>query len=527
MANVIKQPCDEGVIESTPISEQCSKIIGFWILVATIIGSSMAFIDSTVVNVALPALQSELNATVVDVQWVVESYALFLAALILVGGSLGDKFGRRRIFAIGILLFAAASVLCGLAQNVFQLILARAVQGVGGALMIPGSLAIIGAYFGDEDRGKAIGTWSGFSAITASIGPVFGGWLIENASWRWIFFINIPLALIVLFILYWRVPESKDEEASFKLDWLGALLVTIGLGGVVIGLLESPILGFSHPLVFGLLIIGIIALIFFIFIEKKSDAPMMPLTLFESRTFSGANLVTLLLYGALGGALFFIPFKLIQVEGYTATAAGAAFLPLILIIFILSRWSGGLVDKYGARNPLIIGPIIAAIGYVIFAVQGIGGSYWTTLFPAMVVLGLGMAISVAPVTTAVLGSVDKRYSGIASGVNNATSRIAGLLAIAFLGLFVLSMFNKRLDNHMLSIEMKPEAQQVFEEQRIRLAAAEIPNDIKEEAKVKLQYAINESFVYGLRYIFFISAGLSLASAFIAWLSIEKIKPGHS
>jgi len=200
---------------------------------------------------------------------------------------------------------------------------------------------------------------------------------------------------------------------------------------------------------------------------------MMPLTLFESRTFSGANLVTLLLYGALGGALFFIPFKLIQVEGYTATAAGAAFLPLILIIFLLSRWSGGLVDKYGARNPLIIGPIIAAIGYVIFAVQGIGGSYWTTLFPAMIVLGLGMAISVAPVTTAVLGSVDKRYSGIASGVNNATSRIAGLLAIAVLGLFVLSMFNKRLDNHMLSIEMKPEAQQVFEEQRIRLAPAEM------------------------------------------------------
>ena len=524
MINIFKQPCDEGVIESVEVAQLCSKITGIWILIATIIGSSMAFIDSTVVNVALPTLQRELNATVVDVQWVVEAFALFLSALILVGGSLGDKFGRRRMFAIGVILFAAASVLCGLAQNVFQLILARAVQGVGGALLVPGSLAIIGAYFGDKERGKAIGTWSGFSAITTSIGPVFGGWLIDNASWRWIFFINVPLALIVLSILYWKVPESRDEKASPRLDWIGATLATIGLGGIIFGLLESPILGFSHPLVFGTLIIGIVALISFIFIESKSSAPMMPLDLFKSRTFSGANLVTLLLYGALGCALFFLPFKLIQVEGYTATAAGAAFLPLIFIVFLLSRWSGGLVDKYGARTPLIIGPIIAAFGYVIFAIQGIEGSYWTTIFPAMIVLGFGMAISVAPVTTAVLGSVDKRYSGIASAINNATSRIAGLLAIALLGLFILAVFSKRLDDHLLSIEMKPEAVEVFDEQRIRLAAAEIPDDMNEEVKTKLRNAINDSFVYGLKYIFLISAGLSLASAFVAWLTIQKTKP---
>jgi len=342
VSNMIKPPCDEGVIQAAPECAPRASDIGPWVLAATILGSSMAFIDGTVVNVALPVLQTDLNASATQVQWVVEAYSLFLAALILVGGSLGDLFGRRRIYAIGITLFTAASVLCGLSPNVIFLIIARAVQGIGGALLVPGSLAIISASFDKERRGRAIGTWSGFTAITSALGPVLGGLLVQYASWRWVFFINVPLAAIVLGLLFWRVPESRDEEDRESLDWWGALLATLGLGAIVYGLIESSDLGLGHPLVLSALVIGVAALIAFLFVEARTATPMLPLSLFRSKTFSGANLLTLLLYAALGGALFFVPFNLIRVQGYTPTAAGAANLPFILLMFLLSRWSGGL-----------------------------------------------------------------------------------------------------------------------------------------------------------------------------------------
>src|ERR1700686_2721054 len=480
--SVIKQPCDEGVIRSMPHSGKLvlpgTKSAGTWVLVATILGSSMAFIDSTVVNVALPVLQTELKATVADVQWVVEAYALFLAALILVGGSLGDHFGRRRIYATGIALFALASVACGFAPNITFLIIARAVQGVGGALLVPGSLAIIGAYFESEKRGRAIGTWSGFTSITSALGPVLGGWLVQYASWRWVFFINIPMAVIVLIILFWRVPESESEEDQRRgLDWWGATLATLGLGGLVYGLTEANNVGFRNPLVLIALAVGIVALIVFVIVEARIDSPMLPLSLFRSPTFSGANLLTLLLYAALGGALFFLPFNLIRVQGYSPTAAGAANLPFILIMFFLSRWSGGLVARFGAKLPLIIGPIIAAIGFVLFALPDIGGSYWTTFFPAVVVLGIGMAVAVAPLTTAVMGSVDAHRTGIASGINNAVARTAGLMAVAVLGIVALFTFSSSLDSNLASLLIPSQVRNMLIAQQNKLVGIDIPGGL--------------------------------------------------
>ena len=481
----------------------------------------MAFIDGTAVNVALPALQKSLAATVLDVQWVVESYALLLAALLLAGGSLGDRFGRRRIFCLGVALFALASIVCGMAQSVGQLIVARAVQGVGGALLVPGSLAIISASFDEDRRGQAIGTWSGFAAITASVGPVIGGWLIEHVSWRAVFFINLPLALVVLLISSLHVPESKDDDANMPLDWLGVALATLGLGTLVYGLIESSRLGFGDPQVLATLVGGTLSLALFLWVEGHRPNPMLPLPLFRSRNFSGANLLTLFLYTALGGGMFFFPLNLIQVQGYSATAAGAAWLPFILIMFLLSRWSGGLVQRYGAKAPLVAGPGIAASGYALFLIPGVGGSYWTTFFPAMVVLGLGMAVSVAPLTTTVMNAVPEKRAGVASGVNNAVSRIGGLLGIAVLGIVIVHSFNSELDRRLARMDITAEARRAIDAQRDRLAGAEPKANINGETRAALKQAINESFVFGFRRVMLAAVGLALASALVAFMVIEN------
>jgi EmrB/QacA subfamily drug resistance transporter len=522
MSNIGKPPCDEGVIRSGESEAICSASSGPWILAATILGSSMAFIYGTVVNIALPALQTNLHATVLDVQWVVEAYSLLLAALLLVGGSLADRFGRRLIFIIGVGLFALASIWCGLAPSINQLIIARAVQGMGGALLVPGSLTIISASFDEERRGQAIGTWSGFTAITTAFGPVLGGWLVEHVSWRAVFFLNLPLAVLVILISLKHVPESRaEDEAKTKLDWMGAALVTAGLGGVVYGLIESSRLGFTHRAVLITLIGGCALLTLFFVIEARIRNPMLPLGLFRSRNFSGANLLTLFLYTALGGALFFLPLNLIQVQGYSATAAGAATLPFILIMFTLSRWSGGLVKRYGAKLPLIIGPLIAALGMALFIAAGVGGSYWKTFFPAIVVLGLGMAVSVAPLTTTVMGSVAQRRAGVASGINNAVSRTAGLLAIAAFGIVMLHSFNSNLDERLNNFEVAPEARRSIDEQRVKLAGVEIPDNLNAESKAVLKRMVADSFVQGFRLIMMIAVCLALLSALVSWMMIDS------
>jgi EmrB/QacA subfamily drug resistance transporter len=480
----------------------------------------MAFIDSTVVNVALPAIQANFHATVVDVQWVVEAYGLFLGALILVGGSLGDLFGRRLIFVLGIAIFAVASAACGAALNIQQLMLARSIQGIGAALLVPGSLSIISTAFDEKSRGQAIGTWSGFTAITTAVGPVLGGWLVEHASWRWVFLINLPIATAVIAISVWQIPESRSASAG-PVDWLGGLLATIGLGGLVAGFMESVNVGWRNPLVFGGLMVGVGCLIAFVVVEARSVSPMLPLVLFDSRSFSGANLLTLFLYGAIGIFFFLFPLNLIQVQGYSATAAGAAVLPLILLIFVLSRWSGGLVARYGPTVPLVIGPLLTTLGFALFALPSVGASYWKTFLPAVVVLGFGMAVTVAPLTTVVMNSVNQSRVGAASGINNAVARIAGVLAIAILGIVMVKVFGTRLGEKLTELSLPPGVLQQIQAEKTKLADLQGPASLDPDTKGAIANFVKQAFVSGFRVVMLICASLSLASAAVAGLMIRK------
>lgn len=491
----------------------------------------MVFIDGSVVNVALPTLQRELGASAASTQWVVEAYALSLAALILVGGALGDRFGRRRLFLIGTVLFTVTSVWCAAAPDIGNLIVARAAQGVGGALLTPASLSLITATFADDtERGRAIGTWSGFTTLTSAAGPVLGGWLVDTASWRWIFLLNVPLAAAVLLITLRYLPESRDPESA-RLDWAGATLATVGLGGLTYGLIEASARGWTDPRVLVALTVGVVGLALFVLSQARGRAPMMPLALFRSRTFAGTNLLTLLLYAALGGALYFLPFMLIQVQGYSPTEAGAVFLPFTVLVFTLSRWAGGLIGRFGAKLPLIVGPLVAAAGFALFARPGIGGSFWTTWFPAVVILGLGMAITIAPLTTAVMGSVPGHRSGIASGVNNAVSRVASLLAIAVFGIIVASAFTGEFDGRLDTIALSPDARAAVDARADELAAAETPPGLDEPTRVAVDGAIDRSFLRGFRVAMLVAAGMAaLAALAAAWLVEGRPRPatgGHA
>lgn len=514
-----RPPCDDALILHGAPAAPCAQSSRRWVLVAAIVGSSMAFVDSTVVNVALPAIQRDLNATAFDTQWVVESYALFLAALLLVGGSLGDHYGRRRIFAIGVAVFALASIGCALSRDVQQLILARALQGIGAALLVPGSLALISANFPQDERGRAIGTWSGWTGITAGLGPVIGGFLIDHYSWTWAFLLNVPLALVVLAIVGWRLPESRGASARQPLDILGTVLVALALGGVVYAFIEAPLRGWRSAAVLVALVGGIVAAVLFVVVEQRSRAPMLPLAFFRNRNFTGANLLTLLLYAALGGSLYFFPLNLIQVQGYGATAAGAALLPFIAIMFAGSRWAGMLVDRFGPKKPLVIGPLISACGFALFALPGVtegAAAYWSTYFPAVVLLGCGMTVTVAPLTTTVMNSVGPEQAGVASGVNNAVSRVAAVLAIAVLGLVLAVVFEHRLHQNLQQAGVTPEVTRQVEAQRNKLAGAEIPAGPDADTTATLEHAVQAAFVAGFRWVMLLAAGLALLSALAAW-----------
>src|SRR5712692_2177288 len=445
MVGFIRPPCDAGIIRATPAAPAAlSRRRKQLTLAATILGSSLALIDGSVVNIALPAIQQALHADAASTQWIVNAYLLLLGALVLVGGSAADLYGRRRIFLVGIAVFTLASIACGLSPDITVLVVSRAVQGLGAALLTPASLAMLGATFDEHERSHAIGIWAGAGALTAAAGPVLGGWLVDHVSWRAIFLINVPLAIAAAGLAIFFACESRDDQAK-PLDWNGAVAVAIGLAAITWGLGAIPSLGFRDKAVLGALGLGAAFLISFVVVEARSrDRAMMPLSLYQSRNFSGTNALTLLLYFALGGAMYFLPFGLIRLGGYSATQAGAALLPFALIMGFGASFAGRLSDRFGPRLSLTAGPLIAACGLALLAFADLGKSYWAGVFPAIGVLAIGMTITVPPLTSTVMGSVGEARAGIASGVNNAVARVAGLFAVAALGAVLFASFSRHL-----------------------------------------------------------------------------------
>ncbi len=493
-----RPPSDRGLAAAAaPIGADLSPRRRQMVLATTVLGSSMAFIDGSVVGVSLPAMQRELSAGAAGAQWVVNGYMLTLGSLVLVGGAAGDRFGRKRAFLIGVGLFVAASVLCGLATSMEMLIASRALQGLGAALLTPNSLALLGSAFPADQRGRAFGAWAGFAALTLALGPPLGGWLTDIISWRAVFLINIPLALSTLILGFRFLPESRDPDAA-RLDWLGAILVTLGLCGVIWGLTAAPDRGFGDAAVLASLAAGAGLLGLFLIAEAKERAPMMPLALFRSRTFSGANVLTVLLYFALGGALFFLPFDLIGAQGYSAARAGAALLPFSLVMGVFSRFTGRLADRTGPRAPLAIGAIVAGAGLGLMGLIPLGTPYWRGLLPSLLLLASGMTLAVGPLTSTVMSSVEPQRVGVASGVNNAVARIAGLLAVAVLGVLLSAVFTRSIAGMVPSHEA-----------RSLLAAVMAGEPVAEAALVRQRFHAALTSVFAVAGVCAAAGGLSV------------------
>ena len=517
MANPKAFPCGEIAIQASPTAPACVRR-RLWVLVAAVLGSTLAFVDESVVNVALPQMESDLHATLSAMQWVINAYTLCMSAVLLLGGAAADQFGRRLIFVVGVSVFAISSIVCGTSRDVADLVGARAIQGIGSALLIPCSLALIGAAYDEKDRGGAIGIWSGASALASGAAPLLGGWLVDHWSWRVIFLINPVLAVPTLWIALSRVPESRDPNAQTGIDWLGAALAASGLGSLVYGFIAASDLGWEHRTVVMSVAAGAVLLTAFVVSERHSRSPMMPLELFHSRVFGGINAQTLLLYGALGSAFFFLPFLLIQAYRYSATAVGASYLPFTVILGGLSRWSGRLIDRFGARWPLVVGPSVVACG---FALLGRRGDIYTGVLVPMTILGFGMTVTVTPLTTTVINAVPERRTGVASGINNAVASVASLLLIAVMGSIALSTFSHFLTQHLDSSVSSEGITSAVEAARHGLVIPPLPSGLSTDDAQRAHSIVVDSLKSALRMTLWVAAGLALASAVVAAFTIRS------
>ena len=488
----------------------------------------MAFIDVTALNVVLPSLQRDLSADGTDLFWVLNSYLLMLASLIILGGSLGDKMGRVRVFKFGITLFTVGSLLCGLSPTIKLLILFRAVQGIGGALMIPGSLAIISAVIIKEEKGKAIGTWSAATTVVTICGPVLGGALADLGLWRFIFYINIPLGILSWIILHIKVPENSEPGVS-GIDWWGSISLVASLALLTLGFLEMPELGYTHPVVLISLFFGSVLFAVFIRIEKAVGQPMVPLGLFQHQTFSGVNLLSFFLYAALGAIMLFLSLNIIQIQGYSQLQAGLTFLPFSLTMILMARKMGSVTDKFGARIFLITGPLITGLGIAWLSLIGMTGGpsdYWTTYFPPFLVFAFGMSLTVVPLTTAVMSCVDEGKSGIASGINNSVTRIAGTFINAVVGAGAIFLFSGYVFNDLETMALSMEMNQEIMNEVIKLGEARAPSHYNNSLSADINRVFDIAFIRTYRVVGLSCAGLAFLSALIAFFMVEvKTKDG--
>ncbi len=493
------------------------------IILVTILGSGMVYLDQTALTVALPTMQVAFHTDVAGLQWLVDIYILTLACLLLIGGGLGDRYGRVRVYVTGMILFTIASVICGATTSLGALIAARALQGIGGALLVPGSLAILNATIQPERRGRAIGLWSSFAPLIALAGPVVGGALVDTLSWRIIFFLNVPLGALASFLALRYIPENKDEHATGPLDWPGIFTLLVGLGGLVYGIIEGPNLGLFTPSVLIALLIGLVGLAAFVFTEAHSPAPIMPLSFFRNLTFTGINLVTLVLYLALSGVFFFLVINFQQAQGYSAQESGLAQLPASLVLVFIATPVGRLSSRFGAKPLMLIGIVLCGVAFLLFARLGLETNYWTSFFPAIVTFGLGLGLFVVPLTAVALTALPDRFSGVSSGVNNAATRVAQMLAVAIFGAMLASGFRAALINRLTPIDLDPPLRAQLIDNARNLGAIEVPLSLHVEQITQVRQAVRLALVDSSRVLMFVCAGLCLLAALITAFLIRDPK----
>ncbi len=517
MIGTERPPGDVGAARVAPETPGCASHARRWVLWSTILGSSLAFMVASVINVALPAIQASLGATVAEMQWVASAYTILLAALTLAGGAAGDRFGRRRMFALGIVALAVASAAASLAPDVGTLIAARAAQGLAAALLTPNSLALLSGAFPRAERGRAIGTWSAVTALIGALSPLLGGWFVDAGSWRVAFAAVLPPAALALLVTHLRVPDPPVMRRTPDVDWIGAALATLGLLGIVSGIIA---VGAGVP-AWVALAAGLGAVGAFVVHERRAASPMVPPALFASPAFRGVNLLTVLVYAGLTGAFFLLPFNLVQVQGYSGTATGAAFLPFAALIALLSRRAGVLADRVGTKPLLVAGPVITAVGLAAMALPGVGGSYWTTFLLPMTVAGLGTGLTLAPLTTAVLGAVEPAAAGIASGVNGTAARVGTLLAVAVVGVVALGLYGRALERRLAAAAVPIEEARLLVRERRSLADTTLPAWVAPAERARLDAIVGAAFLDGFRGSMLLCAGLVLGGGMVAAVSLRS------